>query len=287
MKEVSCRISLNHIAEALVVLSKKIAQLYYLKSIAKDKEEEKKIQANINEVLRLRNFTLVRVLNMGKAKIVKIVKTKSECLRVDPIYVDTVTGKELNVNRFILFPNMKYCKVPKKGKTLDLNNVNYRGEYRIENSKTIINKNYIVEFKGHNYAIPASYMDMVKPKFKGTDEDFPVEMPETITRPTPTNVEIDEVEYKKAIYLLYYMVYKEKRRKRRYNEKLRKIREAEEAEKRRLKQEKIDKMNATIKAKAERRAKLEAEKAKLEAEKAQNAETATTPDTPNSTETKA
>lgn len=186
---------------ALSTLSKKISNLYYEKSKAKTKEEKKVITTHIGKILGLRNDTILKLINLKKCSIVGTVNITSECMRTTPAYIDTVSGKELDVNKYMLFPNMKYCKAPKKGKSLDLNNINFLGEYKVENAKTIINRSYVVSVDGHDVLLPDSFKSKIIINFN--DDELPIRAYETKEKSLTAPTKVDDVEYRKAIYVIH------------------------------------------------------------------------------------
>lgn len=186
---------------ALSTLSKKISNLYYEKSKAKTKKEKKMITTHIGKILGLRNDTILKLINLKKCSIVGIVNITSECVRTSPAYIDTVSGKELDANKYMLFPNMKYCKAPKKGKAFDLNNISFLGEYKVENAKTIINRSYVVYVDGHDILLPDSFKSKITVDFN--DEELPIKPYEPKENSSIAPAKVDDVEYRKAIYVIH------------------------------------------------------------------------------------
>lgn len=246
VKDIKHHVTNQDIFKSLAVITKKINQLYYEKSKAKTKDEQKKIMHFIGKLYDLRNIALVKLYDLGLILLVGVINIESECIRHRTVYVDTVTGKELDTKRLMLFPNMKYCRMPRKNQTLDLNNIEFLGEYKEENSKKIINKNFILSIDGKEYTIPESFM--IRSKKENNFNELPIR-PYEPKKSSLVPIDIDEIEYKKSSYILH-----------KFLEKQLSDRAEERKKKAEIKVENKKKMEELVKAKAERKAKLEAKK---------------------------
>lgn len=247
VKDIKHHVTNKDIFKSLEIVTKKINQLYYEKSKAKIKDEQKKIMNFIGKLYDLRNIALVKLYDLGLISLVGIINIESECIRHKSVYVDTITGQELDIKKFMLFPNMKYCKVPKKNQTLDLNNIQFLGEYKKENSKKIINKNFILSVDGKEYTIPDSFM--IRSKKENNFDKLPIRPYEPKKKSSPVPIDINEIEYKKASYILH-----------KFLEKQLSDRAEERKKKAEIKIQNKKKMEELVKAKAERKAKFEAKK---------------------------
>lgn len=200
VKDIKHHIDNKSIFNSLEVINKKINQLYYEKSKAKTKDEQKKTMHFIGKLYDLRNIALVKLYDLDLISLVGIINIESECVNHKVYYVDTVTGEKLDTNRLILFPNMKYCKKPKKNKSLDLNNIQFLGSYKEEKSKKIINKNFILSIDGKEYTIPESFM--IRSKKENNFNKLPIR-PYEPKKSLLVPIDIDEIEYKKSSYILH------------------------------------------------------------------------------------
>ncbi len=236
------KVKIEDIYNALVTFNKKLGQLYYQKSQAKTSDEKKKLTKYIGRILDIRNMAILKLYETKKASLVGVVLVESECVRSKPIYVDTITGKELDINKFLLLPNMKYCRKPKKNKVIDINNFEIWKDYKKEFSKKVINKNYIISIKDKEYILPESCI--IKSKRIKLDE-VPIIIRETKPK-IVMNVSVDEIEYKKSSYIIH-----------KFLEKQLEYRSYERRQKIKIKRENIKKMEENIKRKAEKRAKIE------------------------------
>jgi hypothetical protein len=260
---------------AISMLAKKIHQLYYEKSVAKTSEEKRKIQSHMGKLFGMRNDAFVKLVNLGRCSVVGIVNITSECKRSVPACVDTVTGEVLDVKKYMLFPNMKYCEIPTKGKSLDLNNIKFLGEYRAEESNTITNKHYSITFNGGEYMLSYSYKDRLTVK---VDEDalpiIPYEpkskTPQTDKKLKASDFAVDDVEYRKAVYILHGFLKDEMQeaKKRKLQKEIdRKNYEKQEEEFKRLKAERKAQYEAKVRAEEMRRANEQAKRRRAEERK--------------------
>lgn len=246
IKDIKHHIENKDIFNSLEVINRKINQLHYEKSKAKTKEEQKNIMKFIGKLYDLRNIALVKLYDLELISLVGTINIESECVRHKTIYVDTLTGQKLDTKRLVLFPNMKYCRKPRKNRPFDLDNLQFLGDYKEENSKKIINKNYILSVKDKEYTIPESFM--VRAKGKINLDELPIRPYEPKPKKLVNNP-VDEIEYKKASYILH-----------KFLEKQLSDRTKERKQKAKIKIENKKKIEQLIKAKAKSKAQSEEKK---------------------------
>ncbi len=261
LHDISSDLCDEDISFAITMLGRKIHQLYYEKSIAETSKERRKLQAHMGKLFGMRNDAFVKLFNLGRCSIDGMINITSECKRAVPVYVDTVTGEELDVQKYMLFPNMKYCKAPKKGKSLDLNNINFLGEYKSEDVKIITNKHYSVVFKDKRYMLAYGYKD--KLTVEVNEDTLPIipyepkpKLPQTDKKLKASDFAVDEVEYRKAVYILHSFLKDEmqKAKKRKIQKEIdRKNYEKQMEENKRLKAERKAQHEANLRAKEQRR----------------------------------
>lgn len=199
-KDVGTDLSDADIKRAIDILSDKVALLYANMNAEEDTKQKKLIHGDITYNLFLRNLAFVKLVNLGKAKLLGIREFEKEVVVTPPLYVDSVTGERIKPKKYVIFPNMKYCKAPSANQTLDLNNITFLGTC-VEKTTTVSHyKNYIISMDDHQFALSNEFDQFFSAEINY--QDLPkIEEGSRVLRDV-SKISLDEITYRWARFVI-------------------------------------------------------------------------------------